>query len=242
MSDPIALTHNDKTHAWMCGTCYHVHTASDVMFRCDPSELHALRMAHAQKAADQCCRCLCGRALDADDSESLRCQRCRTLDAWGRLCERLARAMALAHRGARPARQPCVRIPPPSWDRVYRRGDTHEWKIPHLISAISERDYSAGWLTGIEYVVWGDGVRGDCDDAREAVDDACACGVWWYYRQPISAAAPSPIMSDPDDYTGPWPVPLRAWCKMRMASELVFRSTWFETAITVASQDATVAP
>lgn len=224
----IPLAHNGVTYAWLCPApnCGRVHSGRDFVFSDGTTfeERQRVRLTAAEADAIECCRCRwCGRAItEAEHADAyLGCGRCRYRNAWAYLAGRIARAMAIETWAARSSSL--------ERHRPLDSDNSDSWpEVPRLISEISEELWCAGWLDGIEYVIWAAGaldVWGSLDEesvgtARRLARTARREDRWWYYRNPIKAEGPSVIDSDPFDYCGPWPVSLAVWEKMRKARAL----------------------
>jgi len=178
---PIPLSSPDGTvYAYACPRCRKVKAGSEYGGAHDDERVAAIA-EDSRRAADRCCRCdVCRADVDPNKTWPRECDACAPAQNAKR-ADADARWAAKAERDAEAQESALARAL--DRDAAVRLRD--------VMSDISEDCYCAGWLTGLEFMLWGAVVGGEpfhfgmgrveSSDIAELRRLSEKCGGWWRF-------------------------------------------------------------
>lgn len=185
-------------YAYVCGTCQHIPTIGRQMCRLTP-EMIAETAEDYLRQAESCCACYtCKAPIPEDNSYEDRCQACREkqeAEDAPRRAEYEAAQVAFDINGL----ESLARSPDPVAAEA----------LLDLMSNISEDYNCAGWLDGLEFILW-EMLQG-CPrhfGMGEVTEEELAqlrtlhekCGGWWIYRHDEKTLASGEVYVSLDEW------------------------------------------
>ncbi|MFI5296524.1 MAG: hypothetical protein ACHREM_00380 [Polyangiales bacterium] len=151
--NPIPLSAPDGTvFTYACGVCRRIQSTGHMLVR-HTDECVASIADGAKRGAEACCVCRACKAPLAEDDGFFTCKSCSAIQE---VKNETARAVLEEESRARDAE---TRAKAKSYDAAIC--------LRHEMSGISENTWCAGWMSGLEYMLWGTMVSDDPFDDEE---------------------------------------------------------------------------
>jgi hypothetical protein len=166
MANPIPLTDPDgRLYAYACGVCHNVHAGEEWYGEGRDWPDEAV-LEHRKEMTDKCCRC----------------QRCGAVEPTRALCWSVCKACRPAHDREQQLRMEENENRNRFQAAMVAGSVTNSidpgaaWVLQGCMSELSEDEWCASWLIGLEYILWARVCNGDHPELLKLAEQA---GGWW---------------------------------------------------------------